>query len=164
MMSCLWGIYDRPGQQLRCQLSCGQQAHPPTGPAPACTEHTKVNIYDFWIFLFMYVIQHCFICRPSDSTSVADPGCLSQIPDPNFFHPGSRISIKEFKYFNPKKLFLSSTKYDPGCTSRNRILTFYPSRIPDPGFKKAPDPGTGSATLESTVSEDAGIKPRIVAT
>ncbi len=24
-------------------------------------------------------------------TSVADPGCLSQIPDPEFIHPGSRI-------------------------------------------------------------------------
>jgi len=35
--------------------------------------------------------------------SVADPGCLSRIPDPTFFHPGSRILIKEFKYFNPKK-------------------------------------------------------------
>jgi hypothetical protein len=35
--------------------------------------------------------------------SVADPGCsgLSRIPDPNFFHPGSQIRIKEFKYFNP---------------------------------------------------------------
>jgi hypothetical protein len=33
--------------------------------------------------------------------SVADPGCLSRIPDPTFFHPGSerspsRIRIKEF--------------------------------------------------------------------
>jgi hypothetical protein len=36
--------------------------------------------------------------------SVADQGCLSRIPDPNFFHPGSRICIKEFKYFNPKKM------------------------------------------------------------
>jgi hypothetical protein len=37
------------------------------------------------------------------------------IPDPtffpsritylDFFHPGSRIHIKEFEYFNPKKLF-----------------------------------------------------------
>jgi hypothetical protein len=27
----------------------------------------------------------------------------SRISDPNFFHPGSRIRIKEFKYFNPKK-------------------------------------------------------------
>ncbi len=45
--------------------------------------------------------------------SVADPGCLSWIPDlgPEFFHPGSRIQgqkdrgsririrIKEFNYF-----------------------------------------------------------------
>jgi hypothetical protein len=38
------------------------------------------------------------------------------------------------KYFNPKKWFLSSRKYDPGS-------------IPDPGVKKAPDPGFGSATL-----------------
>jgi hypothetical protein len=27
------------------------------------------------------------------------------------------------------------------------MLTFYPSRIPDPGVKKAPDPGSGYATL-----------------
>ena len=40
------------------------------------------------------------------------------IPDPNFFNPGSRIRIKEFKYFNPKKWFLSSWKYDPGFSSR----------------------------------------------
>jgi hypothetical protein len=26
--------------------------------------------------------------------------------------------------------------------SRIRMLTFYPSRIPDPGVKKAPDPGS----------------------
>ncbi len=37
--------------------------------------------------------------------NVADPGCLSRIriypswiPDPNFFYPGSRIRIKEFKF------------------------------------------------------------------
>jgi hypothetical protein len=27
---------------------------------------------------------------------------------------------------------------------RIRILIFYPSRIPDPGAKKAPDPGSGT--------------------
>jgi hypothetical protein len=54
------------------------------------------------------------------------------IPDPNFFHPGSRIRIKKFKSFNPKKWFISSRNYDPGCSSRIRILTFHPSRIPDP--------------------------------
>ncbi len=30
---------------------------------------------DFWIFFFfMYDIQHCFICRPSDSTVSEDAG------------------------------------------------------------------------------------------
>ncbi len=39
-------------------------------------------------------------------------------------------------------MFLSSRKYNPGCSSWIRILIFYPSRIRDPGFKKAriPDP------------------------
>ncbi len=60
----------------------------------------------------------------------------SRIPDPNCFHPGSRILVKK----KTKKWFLSSKKYDPGCSSRIRMLTFYPSRIPDPGVKKAPDP------------------------
>jgi hypothetical protein len=71
----------------------------------------------------------------------------SRIPDLNCLYPGSRTRIKEFKYFNPKKWFLSSRKYDPGCSSRIRMLTFYPSRIPDPGVKKEPDPGSRSATL-----------------
>jgi hypothetical protein len=31
------------------------------------------------------------IIRMILTTSVADPGCLSRIPDPTFFHPGSRI-------------------------------------------------------------------------
>jgi hypothetical protein len=58
------------------------QAHPPT-------DHQQV----------------CFIL----TNRVADPGCLSQIPDPTFFQPGSelfpsRIRIKEFKYFNLKKM------------------------------------------------------------
>ncbi len=70
------------------------------------------------------------------------------IPDTNSsFHPESRIRIKEFRYFNPKNLFLSSRKYDLGCSSRIRILCFYPYRIPDAGVKKASDPGSGSATL-----------------
>ncbi len=50
------------------------------------------------------------------------------------FYPGSNF-------------FPSRKKYDPGCSSRIRMLTFYPSRILDPGVKKAPGPGSGSATL-----------------
>jgi hypothetical protein len=38
----------------------------------------------------------------------------------------SRIHIKEFKYFKPKKCFLTSQKYDPGCSSR--------IPAPDPDF------------------------------
>ncbi len=80
-------------------------------------------------------------------------------PGSEFFHPGSRVKkvpdpgsririhIKEV--FLTKKLFLSSLKYDPECSSRIqiRILIFYPSWIPDPGVKKAPDPGSGTAVL-----------------
>jgi hypothetical protein len=57
------------------------------------------------------------------------------IPDPGSEFFTSRIRIKKLKYFNPKKLFLSSRKCDTACSST----------IPDPGVKKPPDPG--SATL-----------------
>ncbi len=82
----------------------------------------------------------------------------SRIRDTHFFHLGSRICIKEFKYFNPKKWFLSSRKYDPGCSSRIRIpdTDFYPSRTPDRWFKKAPEPGSGSATLTERKHREKG--------
>ncbi len=60
------------------------------------------------------------VIRMLRMSSVADLGCIF-IPDPNFFHPLSRdkrfsdlgsgsafrIPIKEFKYFNFLKLFLT---------------------------------------------------------
>ncbi len=69
-------------------------------------------------------------------SSVADPGCLSRIPDMTFFHPGS--ASKNLNSFTQKKGFLSSRKYDPGCSSRIRIMDFYPhgSRIPGSGGQK----------------------------
>ncbi len=56
------------------------------------------------------------------------------IPDPTFFHPRSsskNLSILTKK--KAKKWFLSSKKYDPGCSSRipDRDDDFLPSRIPD---------------------------------
>ncbi len=86
---------------------------------------------------------------------VPDPGSdffPSRIPDPNCLHPGSRILIKEFKYFNPqksKKRFLSSKKYDQGCSSRilDPDADFLPSRIQGSKRHPIPDPGSGSATL-----------------
>jgi hypothetical protein len=92
--------------------------------------------------------------------SVADPGCLSRIPDPTFFHPGSLIrtvsipdhgsaskNLSILTPKKPKKWFLSSRKYDSGCSSRIPDPDADFLSIPDPGVKKAPDPGYGSATL-----------------
>jgi hypothetical protein len=86
--------------------------------------------------------------------SVAEPGCLSRILDPNFFHPGSwvekipgsrvRIRIKEFMYFNPK-LFLSSRTYYPWCSS------WFLSPTPDPGSRVQKGTGSGSGTLQVCV-------------
>jgi hypothetical protein len=112
-------------------------------------------------------------------SSVADPGCLFRIPDPTFFHPGFRIrtvsipdpgsASQNLSFLTPKnqkKWFLSSRKYDPGCSSRIRMLTFYPSRIQ--GSKRHqipdPDPGTGSATLVVSIKNylcrsHLGLKP-----
>jgi hypothetical protein len=110
-------------------------------------------------------------------SSFADPGCLSpildpgseffpsQIPDPGskFFaswipDPGSEFFPSrildpgcEFKYFNQKKWFLSSQKYDPSFRSWIWIPDLDPdflpipdpdpgSQIPNPGIKKAQDP------------------------
>ncbi len=75
------------------------------------------------------------------------------IPDPTFFHPGSRIrtvsipdpgSSKNLGILTPKskkRWFLSSKKYDPGCSSR----------IPGSKRYPIPDPGSGSATLPSAL-------------
>ncbi len=80
---------------------------------------------------------------------------LFSIPDPNFFisDPHQRIWLG---YFNPKNCFLRSRKYDPVCSSWIRILIFYPSRIPDLGVKKAPDPVSGSVTLIYIHSQGCG--------
>jgi hypothetical protein len=58
--------------------------------------------------------------------------------------------FKELLNFLLKKLSLSSQKYgfgimDPGSEIRDSEKNLF--RIPDPGVKKAPDPGSGSATL-----------------
>jgi hypothetical protein len=89
------------------------------------------------------------------------------IPDPTFFHLGSRIrtvSIPDPQTpKKAKKKFLSSKQYDPVCSSRilDPDADFLPSRIPDPQhclWLMDPDPdrggqktcgsrGSGSTTL-----------------
>jgi hypothetical protein len=65
----------------------------------------------------------------------------ARIPDPNCLHPGSRILIKEFKYFNQG--FGSGSGYGSGspwirinlsCWIRIRIQIADPD--PDPGGRK----------------------------
>ncbi len=99
------------------------------------------------------------------------------VPDPIFFHPGSRIRIFSIpgngsEFFHPGSEFFPSrirlcSIPDPGSASENlsistpkmvsklseiRFGMFIPDPdflpIPDPGVKKAPDPG--SATLQLT--------------
>ncbi len=70
--------------------------------------------------------------------------CLSRIPDPIFSipDPGS----KRFRIPDPDpQSFLNSWKNYLGRSSRILLQNFF--CLPDPGVKKAPDPGSGSATL-----------------
>jgi hypothetical protein len=71
--------------------------------------------------------------------SLVDPGCLSRIPDQNFFHP--RSASKNLNILTPKNGFSALGNMirvvHPGSRLRNRFATFYPSRIPDLGIKKA---------------------------
>jgi hypothetical protein len=86
--------------------------------------------------------------KKSDNDFCGEQCCGSGmfIPDPTFFHPGSDLSIPDPNFFphpgstsknlnilTPKN-FLSSRKYDTGCSSRIRNLIFYPSRIRDPQY------------------------------
>ncbi len=73
--------------------------------------------------------------------------------DPNFFYPGfeffpSRIRIfldpgsasMNLSILTPKKLFLTSRKYDPGCSSRIRIFYSSGSQIQGSKRHRIPDP------------------------
>jgi hypothetical protein len=83
-------------------------------------------------------------------TSVAGPMCLSRIPGSECFP--SRIRIKEFKYLNRKKWFLSFRKDDPGCSSQ--------IRIPDPDFifhrSPIPDTGVNGSRIHNTDRSNTG--------
>jgi hypothetical protein len=118
---------------------------------------------------------------------VADPGCLSRIPDPDFYpsripdpktvtkeraekkicytffccHKFHKIELnyiflkclrkkcgpifKELLKFIPKNFSICSQIYGFGIRDPRSGKNLF--RIPDPGVKKAPDPGSGSATL-----------------
>jgi hypothetical protein len=72
----------------------------------------------------------------------------SRIPDANCLYPGS--ASKNLWILTQKNCFWALGNMipvvHPGFPIR--ILTLYPSRIPNPGVKKVPNPGSGSAKLE----------------
>jgi hypothetical protein len=86
-------------------------------------------------------------------------GIRDVYPGSEFFHPGSRVekidgsasknlSILTPKIFSKLSEMLSRMLIpDPDPESS----VFYPSRIPDPGIKTAPDPGSGTATLRKFI-------------
>ncbi len=89
----------------------------------------------FVLFLFVFFMY-----------SVADPGCLSRLRIfPSRIQgqkdSGSRIHIKEFKYFNPKKLFASSRNMirDVHPGSWTWFLTHPGSRIQGSKRHRIPD-------------------------
>jgi hypothetical protein len=71
------------------------------------------------------------------------------IPDPNFFHPGFGSASKNLSVLLQKKMVSKLSEIwsglfipDPDPGTRPDFLP-----IADPGVKKAPDPGSESATL-----------------
>ncbi len=124
-------------------------------------------------------------------SSVADLGCLSRIPDPDFNHPGSRISDPGSKNSNKREGWKKIFCHNFLCNHKfhkienyfsfevlkkkiwenfQRILELFTQKlsqssqkygirkkpIADPGVKKAPDPGSGSATLSISLTNGSG--------
>jgi hypothetical protein len=71
----------------------------------------------------------------------------SRIPDPNCLHPGSLS--KNLSILTPKKAKngFYAIKNMIRIVIPDPDADFLPLQIPDPGVKKAPNPGSGSATL-----------------
>ncbi len=70
------------------------------------------------------------------------------IPEPNFSIPDLWSRVKKIP--DPQQriyVFLAQKSVSKLSEIWSGILTFYPSRVPDPGVKKAPDLESGSATL-----------------
>jgi hypothetical protein len=80
------------------------------------------------------------------------------IPDPGFDFfsiPDHGSGSKAKSIFNTKNCFKARGNVmrdvHAGSGPRIQILIFYPSRIPDPGVKKAPDPGPTEAKTNLSI-------------
>jgi hypothetical protein len=118
-------------------------------PIPRRWESNKVSQSEDFFFSFNFYSQCC------------GSEIFFLISDPTFFYPGSeffpyRFRIKEFQYFNPQKCFLSSRKYDPGCSFQIPDPDRDFLSIPNPGFRiqgskrhRIPDFGSRIRTLNT---------------
>jgi hypothetical protein len=87
------------------------------------------------------------------AASVADPGCLFQIPDPNFFHPGSRVKKIPGSAFTSKNSSILTQKIVSKLSEISSKM-FIPN--PDLDFLPIPDPEY--ATMVAAGSEMARLK------
>jgi hypothetical protein len=132
-------IFPHPGSRIRIFPHPGSRIRIFSIPDPGIEFFlSRIRIFSSRIRIFSIPDTGSASQNLSILTSVADPGYLSRIRifpsririfsipnqgseffirDSNIFHPYYRIRIKEFKFFNPKKRFSSSRKYDPGCCS-----------------------------------------------
>ncbi len=101
--------------------------------------HCAWQIHTCCVHLLCTINFLCLILRNLQIVQCVTQCCRS---GSEFFHPGSRVKkiLGFWSGFSPKRLFLSSRKYDPDLLSRIRTLIFYPSRIQGPKCHRIPDP------------------------
>jgi hypothetical protein len=124
--------------------------HPSTTPI-----HLTPNSPTYPVSSYLSLVHSSQWC--GSAMFIPDPWSrirLFVIPDPNCFHPGSRIRIKKFKYFNPKKWGLNSGNMirvvHPGSGS---WLFIHPvSRIQGSKRHRIPDPDPQPCLLHPFIS------------
>jgi hypothetical protein len=79
--------------------------------------------------------------------SIPEAGCrVKKISDPGSGSASKNLSILTHNIVSKLKALGNMILDGSRIRSLDADLDFYPSRIRDPGVKKAPDPGSGSAT------------------
>jgi hypothetical protein len=99
---------------------------------------------------FLYFIQHCCICRPSDSTVPRDARDRTQdccvvsndsqtglSADASMPEPLVQFGIKIFCWYDPDQAFFGATKWGKKCHGSGTLVSVrYPDRKTDLQFRK----------------------------
>jgi hypothetical protein len=152
-LSCILVVVhsERLHEEVRHRVE--QMEHHPERPSNVLIDFPIFNrgIFSF-LFLFMYCIQHCFICRPSDSTVSEDAGIeprtvaisalavrrsnhyrldLIHIRFPIIYSP-LNITVRSLKYINFKIKLDNEHKREPDLYTFYSGLTQSPLPPPPP--------------------------------